>query len=36
MADVAFEFLGLDIAGRASTEARRIGDTCPAPTPPEK
>jgi len=30
-ADVATEFLGLDIAGRASTEAHRIGDTCPAP-----
>lgn len=33
-ADIATEFLGLDIAGRASTEARRIGDTCPAPPPP--
>jgi hypothetical protein len=30
-ADVLVEFLGLDIAGRASTDARRIGDTCPAP-----
>jgi hypothetical protein len=30
-ADVATEFLGLDITGRASTEARRIADTCPAP-----
>jgi hypothetical protein len=33
-ADVAMEFLGLDVAGRASTEARRIADACPAPTPP--
>lgn len=33
-ADVATEFLGLDISGRASTEARRIADACPAPTPP--
>jgi len=32
-ADIATEFLGLDIAGRASTEARRIGDTCPPPEP---
>ena len=31
MADVATEFFGLDIRGRASTEAHRIGDTCPAP-----
>lgn len=30
-AEIATEFLGLDIAGRASTEARRIGDTCPSP-----
>jgi hypothetical protein len=30
-ADIATEFLGLDIAGRASTDARRIGDVCPAP-----
>lgn len=29
-AEVAMEFLGLDITGRASTEAHRIGDTCPA------
>ena len=28
-ADVAVEFMGLDIAGRASTDARRIGDNCP-------
>lgn len=34
-ADIATEFLGLDIAGRASTEARRIGDTCPLPPDPE-
>jgi hypothetical protein len=33
-ADVAMEFLGLDVAGRASTEARRIGDVCPAPNTP--
>jgi len=32
-AEVATEFLGLDIAGRASTEARRIADTCPPPEP---
>jgi hypothetical protein len=30
-ADIATEFLGLEVAGRASTEARRIGDACPAP-----
>ncbi len=30
-AQVATEFLGLDIAGKASTEAQRISDTCPAP-----
>jgi hypothetical protein len=34
MADVAVEFAGLNIAGRASTEARRIGDVCPTPAPP--
>jgi hypothetical protein len=34
-ADVATEFLGLDIAGRASTEAHRIGDVCPTPAPPQ-
>lgn len=36
-ADVATEFVGLPISGRASTEARRIADDCPpppAPTPP--
>jgi hypothetical protein len=33
-ADIATEFLGLDIAGKASTEARRIGDVCPAPEAP--
>lgn len=32
LADVAVEFGGLNIAGRASTEAHRLGDTCP-PTP---
>lgn len=30
-ADIATVFLGFDIVGRASTEARRIGDVCPAP-----
>lgn len=30
-AEIATEFLGLDVAGKASTEARRIGDVCPAP-----
>jgi len=30
-ADIATEFLGLEIAGRASTEAHRIGDVCPPP-----
>jgi hypothetical protein len=33
-AEVATEFLGLDIQGRASTEAHRIADTCPAPDAP--
>ena len=33
-ADIATEFFGLDIAGRARTEARRIGDTCPPPDAP--
>lgn len=32
-AEIAAEFLGLDIVGKASTEARRIGDTCPPPAP---
>ena len=32
-ASIATEFLGLDIAGKASTEARRIADACPAPEP---
>jgi hypothetical protein len=32
-ADIATEFLGLDISGRASTEARRIADACPPPEP---
>ncbi len=35
-AKIATEFLGLDISGRASTEARRIGDVCPPPPPPEE
>jgi hypothetical protein len=30
-AEIATEFLGLDIVGKASTEARRIADTCPSP-----
>lgn len=30
-ANIATEFLGLPVSGRASTEARRIGDVCPAP-----
>jgi hypothetical protein len=30
-AEIATEFLGLDIVGKASTEARRIADSCPAP-----
>ena len=33
-ADVATEFFGLDISGRARTEAHRIGDVCPAPETP--
>jgi hypothetical protein len=32
-AEIATEFLGLDITGKASTDARRIGDTCPPPEP---
>lgn len=32
-AEIATEFLGLDVAGKASTEARRIGDVCPSPEP---
>ena len=32
-AEIATEFLGLDIAGKASTEARRIADVCPPPEP---
>ena len=30
-AEIATEFLGLDITGRAQTEAHRIGDDCPSP-----
>ena len=30
-AEIATEFLGLDVVGKASTEARRIGDDCPPP-----
>ena len=33
-ADVATEFFGLDIQGRATTEARRIADECPTPPAP--
>jgi hypothetical protein len=33
-AEIATEFLGLDIAGKASTEARRIADECPPPEAP--
>jgi hypothetical protein len=33
-ANVATELFGLDIAGRASTEAHRIGDVCPTPPSP--
>jgi hypothetical protein len=33
VADVIVEFLGLDVAVRASTEARKIAETCPAPEP---
>jgi hypothetical protein len=32
-ARVSFKLAGLPIIGRASTDARRIGDTCPAPAP---
>jgi len=32
-AEIATVFLGLDITGKASTEARRIADTCPPPEP---
>jgi hypothetical protein len=32
-AEIATEFLGLDITGKASTEARRIADNCPPPEP---
>lgn len=34
-AEIAAEFLGLDIVGKASTDARRIADQCPAPAPSE-
>jgi len=33
-ATVATEFAGIPISGVVSTEAHRIGDVCPAPTPP--
>lgn len=32
-ATVATEFAGIPISGKASTDARRIGDVCPPPTP---
>jgi len=32
-AEIATEFLGLDITGKASTEARRIAASCPPPEP---
>jgi hypothetical protein len=35
-AEIATEFLGLDITGKASTEARRIADVCPPPEPPKE
>jgi len=34
-AEIATEFLGLDITGRASTDAHRIGDVCPPPEAPK-
>jgi len=34
-ADVAVEFACLDIAGSASTEAQRSGETCPMPPAPK-
>lgn len=33
-AAIAMEFLGLDVEGTASTEARKIADICPAPEAP--
>lgn len=33
VADIDTTYAGLPISGRATTEARRISDTCPAPTP---
>ena len=32
-AEIATEFLGLDITGKASTDAHRIADVCPPPEP---
>jgi hypothetical protein len=34
-ATVVTPFLGIPVTGKVSTEARRIGDTCPPPAPPE-
>jgi hypothetical protein len=36
VADVDTKLAGVPLGGRASTEARRISDTCPPPAPPEK
>ena len=33
-ADIATQFFGLDIQGRATTDAHRIADVCPPPPPP--
>ena len=33
VADVIVEFLGLDVAVRASTDAHKLADACPAPQP---
>ena len=32
-ANVATDFLGVTVTGKASTEARRLSDTCPPPEP---
>lgn len=34
-ANIATEWAGIPLAGRASTSARRIGDTCPPPAAPQ-
>jgi hypothetical protein len=33
-ATIATEIAGIPLSGRASTEARRVADSCPAPPPP--